>query len=760
MNNSFFTFLFLFFSFISFAQQTSIRGNVYDDETGETIIYANVYLDDETPRTTTDIEGFFSILNLKPGKHELKISFLGYETFEYNFEIKSGQTIYQKILLKTAGVNLQSIDITANKQRRQSETQISKIQVTPKQLKALPSVGGASDLVQYLQVMPGIISTGDQGGQIFIRGGSPVQNKITLDGLTIINPFHFIGSFSVFETEAIQNVDIHTGGFNAEYGGRISAIVNIKTKDGNRKHLAGHVSANPFMAKALLEGPLFKLKDEKNFSGSFLLTGKKSLIDRTSKFLYPYINKKDSSGLPFQFQDLFGKLTLDLGGGSKINAFGFNFQDNYLNPKVTDLSWNNYGGGLNFRIVPGTSNLILDALFGYSAYDTRIVDQSSKERYSTITDFTTNFNFTYFSDTYKFDYGFDVNTVHTDFVFNNFFNQTIREFQNTTNLAAYLKFRKNFKRLLFEPGIRVNYYASLGVIIPEPRLSFKYNFTNKFRIKGSAGKYTQNILSTTNDKDVVNYFIGFISSPEETLYSFVEGKNINDKLQKATHAVLGFEYDLNNRIEFNIETYFKNFEQLAVINRNKRKNTDPNFVVETGKAYGVDFSAKYETPKIYFWLTYSLGFVDRNDGEQIYPPVYDRRHNINFMTNYNFGKDNTWQIAVRWNLGSGFPFTKTQGFYNQMFFEEGVDTDYTKVNPDEIGIIYSGERNGGRLPYYHRLDISMQKIIHFSKSVSAEINASIVNVYNRANIFYLDRINKERVDQLPVLPALGIKFDF
>ena len=760
MNNSVLAFLFLLFTFSSFAQQTSIRGNVYDDETGETVIYANVTLDDSVSWTSTDIEGFFSISNLKPGTHQLKISFLSYEPFIYNFEIKKGQTIYQKVMLKTVGLRLQSIDISANKQRRQSETQISKIDVTPKQLKALPSVGGSADLVQFLQVMPGIISTGDQGGQIFIRGGSPVQNKITLDGLNIINPFHFIGSFSVFETEAIQNVDIHTGGFNAEYGGRISAIVNIKTKDGNRKHIAGHVAANPFMAKALIEGPVFKLRDDKNFSGSFLLTGKTSLIEKTAKVLYPYINKSDSTGLPFQFQDLYGKLTLDLGGGSKINAFGFNFQDNYRNPKVTDLSWNNSGGGLNFRIVPSTSNLIVDALFGYSSYDSKIVDLSSKERYSKITDFTANFDFTYFSDTYKFDYGFDVNTVHTDFVFNNFFNQTIREFQNTTNIAAYLKFRKNFKGFLIEPGFRVNYYASLGVIVPEPRLSFKYNITNKFRIKGSAGKYTQNILSTTNDKDVVNYFIGFISSPEETLYSYVEGKNINDKLQKASHAVFGVEYDLNSHVELNVETYYKNFEQLAVINRNKRKVSDPNFVVETGKAYGIDFSTKYETPEWYFWFTYSLGFVDRNDGEQIFPPVYDRRHNINLMTNYNFGKDHSWQIAMRWNLGSGFPFTKTQGFYNQLFFADGADTDYTTFNPDDVGIIYSEERNGGRLPYYHRLDISIQKTIHFNRSTSAEITASVINVYDRANIFYLDRINKERVDQLPVLPALGIKFDF
>ena len=668
--------------------------------------------------------------------------------------------IYQKLLLKTEGVKLQSIDITANKQRRTTETQISKIQVSPKQLKALPSVGGVSDIVQYLQVMPGIISTGDQGGQIFIRGGSPVQNKITLDGLTIINPFHFIGSFSVFETEAIQNVDIHTGGFNAEHGGRISAIVNIKTKDGNRKNLTGHVSANPFMAKALIEGPLIKLKENKNFNSSFLLTGKTSVIDRTANTLYPYINQKDSTGLPFQFQDVYGKLTLDLGGGSKINAFGFNFQDNYNNPKVTDLSWDNIGGGLNFRIVPGSSNIIIDALFGYSTYDTRIVDLSSRQRYSTIKDFVTNFNFTYFSDTYKVDYGFDVNTVHTDFVFDNFFRQTIREFQNTTNIAAYLKFRKNFKKLLIEPGFRVNYYASMGLIIPEPRLSLKYNITQRFRIKGSAGKYTQNILSTSNDKDVVNYFIGFISSPEEALYSYVEGKNISNKLQKATHGVLGLEYDLLNNIEFNLEAYYKDFEQLAVINRNKRTSTDPNYVVETGKAYGMDFSTKYESEKLYIWITYSLGFVDRNDGEQVYAPVYDRRHNINFMSNYSFGKNKSWQFGLRWNLGSGFPFTKTQGFYNQMFFENGVDTDYTTVNPDEVGVVYSETRNGGRLPYYHRLDISMIKTIRFSRSSALEINASIINVYNRANIFYLDRINKERVDQLPILPAIGVKFDF
>jgi hypothetical protein len=611
-----------------------------------------------------------------------------------------------------------------------------------------------------LQVIPGIITTGDQGGHIYVRGGSPIHNKVTLDGLTIINPFHFIGSFSVFETEAIQSVDVHTGGFNAEHGGRISAIINIKTTDGNRRKYSGHVAANPFMVKALAEGPIIKLTDDKNYSGSFLLTGKKSMIDRTSNFLYPYLNKSDSIALPFQFQDLYGKITLDLGGGNKINAFGFDFSDKYLNPRVTDLSWHNAGGGLNFRIVPGGSNLIIDALLGYSAYNTQITDSGSKQRSSQYNDFTGSFNFSYHFVTYRFDFGFDINTINTDFVFTNFFNQTIREFQNTTNAATYIKFRKNWKNLLIEPGIRFNFYASLGVIQPEPRFSFKYNVTPKFRFKGSAGRYTQNILSTTNDMDVVNYFSGFLSSPEETLYSFVKGENISDKLQKASHFVFGVEYDLGRHIEFNIESYVKDFDQLIVINRNKRKIADPNFVVETGRAYGIDLSSKYESRDLNVLFVYSLGYVDRNDGDQIYPPVYDRRHNINFMTFYNFGFDRSWQAGIRWNLGSGFPFTKTQGFYNQLLFEDGADSDYKTDNPDDIGIIFSATRNGGRLPYYHRLDLSIQKTIHLPGSVKAEITASIVNVYNRANIFYLDRISKERVDQIPILPALGVKFEF
>ncbi|HHH52076.1 MAG TPA: TonB-dependent receptor [Bacteroidetes bacterium] len=742
------------------AQKGILRGNVYDQETGEPIMYGSVSLEGTKYHTLTDLDGFFNITNIEEGKYVLQISYLGYKPLKENIEIKDARVVYKKILLIPEGIKLQAVDITAHKERRKSETQISKLQISQKQLESLPSIGGEPDIIQYLQLVPGIISTGDQGGQLYIRGGSPVQNKITLDGLTIINPFHSIGSFSVFETEAIQNVDVLTGGFNAEYGGRISAIVDIKTKDGNKKNFGGNIGINPFVGKILLEGPIVKFKENSGFNASLMLMGKQSLIDKSSELFYPYINSKDSVGLPYSFRDLYGKLSINLGGGSKINLFGFNFSDTYDNPKITKLGWDNIGGGMSFRIIPGSSNLIIDALFGLSNYNTELLGLDGRRRYSQLRDFTSKFNFSYFADQFKVDYGVEINTVHTDFTFENIFNQTIQEFQNTTNISAYVKFRKKWGGFIFEPGSRINYYASLGKLSLEPRLGFKLNISDDFRLKGSAGKYTQNLLSTTNDLDVVNYFVGFISSPEEKVYSYVENDYTKNKLQSAYHAILGIEYDILQNLELNIEGFYKYFDQLVVINRNKREITDPNYVVETGSAYGLDISAKYELKNLYFWLTYSLGFVNRNDGYQIYPTVYDRRHNINLFTNYNFGKDYSWQFGVRWNLGSGFPFTKTQAFYNQLYFNDGIDTDYTTENPDEFGIIYSSERNGGRLPYFHRLDLSLQKTIKFSKRSSMDINASIINVYNRANIFYFDRIRYSRVNQLPILPSLGLKFKF
>ncbi len=749
--------LLLFFSLNqAFTQTGTIRGNLYDKGNGNPISYANIYLEGTEIGVTTDDDGFFSLTNVVAGKYILVASFIGYETKKQEVELLSGQIKYIQLSLEAAGIGLAVVDISAKRERARSETHVSVIKVSPKEIKALPSVGGEADIMQYLQVIPGIIATGDQGGQLFIRGGSPVQNKITLDGLTIINPFHSIGSFSVFETEMINSVDVLTGGFNAEHGGRVSAVVDIKTRPGNGVNHESIISVSPFMYKLLTEGPIIKFNENKDFSMSYILTTKQSIIDKTANYLYPYVNKEDSIGLPYKLGDFYGKLSMQLGSGSKIDVFGFDFSDRYFHPRVADINWDNAGGGIKFKVIPSSSSIMVDAGFGYTAYQTQMISSDGLPRFSEINQFSTDIDFTYFGEKVKLNYGLEFNSIYTNFEFTNPFKVSFKEFQNTTEMNGYVKLTKKWRGLIVEPGLRAQFYASLGDFELEPRLSLKYNINEYFRLKAAGGLYSQNLISTSTERDVVNLFVGFISSPEERVYDPFTENNAVNKLQKAKQAVFGIEMTPLPSLDINLEGYYKSFDQLIVVNRNKLSVKDPNYVTEIGNAYGMDVSVKYELKKLYFWLAYSLSWVQRDDAEQIYPTIFDRRHNLNFISSTTFGKNASWEASARWNFGSGFPFTKTQAFFDQFQFINGAETDYETNNPDFIGVIYSDVRNGGRLPYYHRLDIALKKTIRITAKSKLEIQASITNAYNRQNIFYFDRLKYERVDQLPILPSIGM----
>jgi hypothetical protein len=750
--------LFLFTSILAYSQTGTIRGNIYDADSGEPIIYCNIILDGTSYGGTTDLNGFFAITGVPEGDYVMLASYIGYDQGRMEVKVKSGGVVYKNINLIAGGVNLGGVDISASREQARTEIRVSQISVSPRQIKALPSAGGEPDIAQYLQVIPGVISTGDQGGQLYIRGGAPVQNKILLDGLNIYNPFHSLGFFSVFETELIRNVDVYTGGFNAEYGGRTSAVVDISTREGSKNRFGGQASLSPFAAKVLFEGPISKFK-EGGGSTSFVVTGKKALIDETSKTLYKYAAENDTVGLPFGFQDLYGKFSIVSNNGSRFNLFGFNFKDDYLNPSIADISWENSGVGANFNLIPQSSNILVNGVFGYTNYNIGIVEGLEPERSSAIKELTAKVDFTFFGDNSEINYGVEVQSISTDFDFTNPYKVRLNQNQNTTEIGTYAKFRKVFNGVVVEPGVRLQYYASPSKFSLEPRLGLKYNINDSWRFKFAGGFYTQNILSTNNDRDIVNLFTGFLTGPEETVTDF-NGDPLDVKLMKSRHAIAGFEYDVNSHLTINIEGYYKDFPQIVVVNRNKLSLSDANYTVEEGNAYGVDFNFKYDFRKVYLWGTYSYGFVNRNDGIQEFPTVFDRRHNVNMLASYDIDDEGDFVFSIRWNMGSGFPFTKTQAFYNNVPFIGGIDTPYSTANPDEIGIIYSEERNGGRLPYYHRLDVSLQKTLRFSKDTSLEITAAVTNAYDRENIFYFDRIRYNRVNQLPVIPSMSVKFNF
>ena len=749
----------------------SVRGFVYEEETGEPAMFCNVFLEGTTFGSSTDVNGYFLITHIPEGNYVLTVTYLGYDTIRENVSLKKGVIFSKNYYLKKSSVKLETIVVNAEREEARTQTKTSVVAISPKTINKLPSVGGQPDIAQYMQVVPGIIYTGDQGGQFYVRGGSPIQNNFLLDGMTIYNPIHSIGLYSVFETDLIRNASIYTGGYNAEYGSRISSVMDITYIDGNKKRFSGSVGASTFGARASINGPIVKQKTPQSGSVTYVLSAKGSYLAQSSKALYSYANE---DGLPFNYLDLYGKLTLSAGNGSKISFFGFNFKDNVKDyESIADFGWSSWGAGAKFVVIPGRSTALIDGIFTYSKYNTNIQSDALTPRESYIGGFTGNVNFTYFIGKSALKYGIEILGNTTDYKYVGINDVTISQKENSTQLGLYVKYKYSTGKFIIEPGFRLQWYASISEVSPEPRLSVKWNVAKRFRLKFAGGLYSQNLVSATSDRDVVNLFYGFLTSPEN-LPQYFNGEPVNSKLQKSDHAILGAEVDLGQHININLEGYYKYFPQLTNINRQKvytEENAPPNapevlktdFIIEKGKAYGFDAVFKYDYRNLYVWVVYSLGYVKRmyedENGEIItYTPHYDRRHNVNFMLSYTLGSKKQYEFDVRWNLGTGFPFNQVQGFYEYLTMPGGVNTDYVHEN-GKLGMMY-GDLYTGRLPVYHRLDFDFKRTFFFSDRSKLSIDLSVVNVYNRKNVFYVNLVTNEVVYQLPIMPSLGVNFYF
>ncbi len=763
----------LFISLNVLSQTGSIRGFVYEKKNGEPVMFTNVYLKGTTLGVYTDINGYYTISRIPPGKYTLMVTSIGYDTTKVEITVDANKTIERNLTLSESSLLLDEIVISAERQEMKSQVFTSLVKITPKQVNMLPSVGGARDIAQFLQIVPGVVFTGDQGGQLYIRGGAPIQNKVLLDGMVIFNPFHSIGLFSVFDNDIIRNTDVYTGGFNVEYGGRTSSVMDFTTRDGNKKEFGGKLNVNTLATKLMIEGPIKKMTDDTYSSISYILTAKKSYIDWSSQNLHRQL---DTLRLPFEFADIFGKVSFNGKSGNKLNVFGFSFNDNVTNYQgLADYNWNTYGFGSSLILVPSGTSTLINMGFNYSGYAVEMNSKDGIPSKSEIGNFGFNMAFTYFLGDNEFKYGIELLNMRTDYSYTNNYNYTLNFDQSTSEIAAFLKYKFNLGNLIVDPGIRFINYSSLSESVIEPRIGLKWSANDNFRVKASGGLYSQNLLATNSDRDVVNLFYGFLSAPESEL-TYLD-KAISSNLQKAEHVVVGFEYDFTNFFTANVETYYKNFDQLININRNARYPNDiehidkPNLlkkdlIVEKGNAYGLDFLFKYNRNQIYVWAVYSLGFVERK-GEFIdlqdntyllsYPTHFDRRHNLNITGSYAFGKGLLWELSGRWNFGSGFPFTPNGGYFEQIDFPD-IDSHFETAH-GELQLIY-GQINSKRLTTYHRLDINLKRTFALKGDAELVVDFGATNVYNRKNIFFFHRIQNKPVHQLPIMPSIGISLTF
>jgi len=783
MRSFYIGFLLIIFSLNLLAQSQggTVKGFVYDKANGEPVPFSNVYFKGTTIGSNTDINGFFNINRIPPGDYVLIAVSLDFDTIKESVSVTAGSIISKKLFVIKGGVKLDEVEINTTSSEKIENTSVGTQKIDPIVINKLPSVG-EPDIAQYLQVLPGVVFTGDQGGQLYIRGGLPVQNKVLLDGLIVYNPFHSIGLFSVFDSDIMKNADVYSAGFGAEYGGRTSSIMDITTRDGNKKRASGKISASTFGAKATLEGPFVKLKENGNTSASYIVSAKHSYLPQTSKVLYNYANP---NGLPFYYTDVYGKVSINSTGGSKISAFGFSFNDKVNYKDIASFAWNNTGAGVNFLLVPQSSNLLIEGLFAFSKYKINysnpLLETDSKS--SDIGGVNTGFNFVKFIGKQELRFGFEGVITTTNFIVQNPSYAKIQMSRSTTDVAGFIKYKylDRKKRLVFEPSFRLQYYATLAVMSPEPRASLKVNFTKKVRFKAAGGLYSQTLISANSDRDIVNLFYGFINAPEneEISPTYLDSKgnsqNVNSSVQKATHIVGGFEFDLFKYFELNVEVYQKYFNQVINTNRDKifEDNTSnasrpdeykKNFVIEQGRARGFDVVLKYDRKRFYFWAVYSITFNDRWVGNNAtgvvtnYPPNFDRRHNVNLVASYNFGKKKQWEFNGRWNYGTGFPFTPTQGYVNQINPQGNVNYNYPNAN-GTLNYI-PGTLNSQRLPDYHRFDIGVKYKYKWTDKNTLDLNFGATNVYNRENIFYVDRFTFRRIDQLPIMPNVNVSLTF
>lgn len=759
----------LLFTAVSYGQAT-IKGFVTDKSNGEAAMFVTVSLEGTSFGGTTDVTGYYTLSKVPAGTYKLTVSSLEYQSISEEITVEAGKVYSRNFQIEPKVIELGGVEVSADREEAKTQVTMSMETIRPMDIKRVPSFGGQQDIVQVLQVLPGFVSTGDQGGQLYIRGGSPVQNKVLLDGMIIYNAFHSIGLFSVFDSDIIANADVYTGGFTGQFGGRISSIMDITTRDGNKKEFRGKIGASPFGTKLLVEGPLKKLNEDG--SGiSYVLSVKRSYLEESSKLFYGYI---DEDGLPFNFTDIYGKLSFGGSGGSKFNLFGFSFNDDVRYQALSNLNWYNNGGGGNFVIVPSGSAVLINGNFAVSEYSISLKEEDLPDRSSTINGFNFGLDFKYILGEDDIKYGVEVVGVRTDFQTFNPLGVGIRQEDNNTELGGYLAYKKTAGKWLIQPSVRIQYYSSLSVFSPEPRLGLKYNATEFLRFKGAVGRYSQNLMQANSDRDVVNLFYGFLTAPgnlqPEMIMPDGSVREIRNSLQRANHYIIGFEYDITEKLNLNVEAYYKDFIQVTNLNRNKLfadnlDNADvpdalkKDYIVESGPARGIDIMLKFEEKHSSVWLVYSLSDVDRWDGFRWYDPVFDRRHNINFVASHAFGKKKVWEASMRWNLGSGLPFTQTQGYYQAPNVTGGIGSDYISANNNQLGVLYAG-LNEGRLPAYHRLDLNLRRSWKFNDRMNLEVNAGVTNAYSRENIFYFNRVTNERVNQLPFLPSLGFDLTF
>lgn len=779
--------LFLFF-LAPLTAQTSARftisGYITDDASNESMIAASVVLREPFKGTSTNTYGFYS-LTAEKGEYDLTISYVGYEEIKQHIVLDKDLRLNFKMKVKS--VDIKEVEITGEKKDQNvsdGQMSVNKLDIT--QIKEIPQFMGEVDVLKTIQLLPGVKGASEGNSGIYVRGGGPDQNLILLDEAVVYNAAHLFGFFSVFNGDAVKSLNLIKGGMPAQYGGRLSSVLDITMKEGNSKDYEFEGGIGVISSRFTAQGPI------KKDTAAFILSGRRTYID---VLMEPFI--KDTSpfkGSGYYFYDLNTKINYRLSDKDRIflsgyfgrDVFSYNNKDDDF--KVT-IPWGNATGSLRWnhlfsdKLFMNTTAVFSDYKFEFRAGQ----EDFSFGLFSGIRDWNVKSDYTWYPSS-KHEVKFGGNYTFHTFTPNNVsassgdvefdLGGTVKLYAHEAGI--YINDAWNINdRWQVVPGMRLSYFSQVGPFNryikdvtgrvtdtisyasgkrvkdywgPEPRLSARFMLDEKSSLKAAFTQNYQYVHMAT---------LSPIALPTDIWVPCSEVV----KPQLGRQYALGYFRNLKNDMyETSVEVYYKKllnqveFAPGALPEDNVNDNTDNNFVFGEGQSYGAEFFIKKRAGKFNGWIGYTLSWTTRNfpgiENNRTFYARYDRRHDISVVGIYELTP--RWSVSSVFVYGSGNAITIPVARY---IFEGNVVNVY-------------GSRNDYRMPAYHRLDFSATLKGKPNKKFQNSWNFSVYNAYNRRNPYFIYFANKgsiqdgtlkitaKQVSLFPILPSVTWNFKF
>lgn len=768
------------------SERYTISGYVKEAISGESLIGVNIYISDHKTGTTTNNYGFYSITLPASDSLKLIVSYVG---FTPEFIIVSLHKNIELNVQLNHSIILDEVTVTAERREKQSESvRMSTINLQVAQIKNVPSLLGENDVLKVLQLMPGVQSGSEGSSGLYVRGGGPDQNLIILDDAIVYNVSHLFGFFSLFNGDALKSIELTKGGFPARYGGRLSSVLEMNMKEGNKEEWHGEGGIGLISSRMTVEGPIKKGKS------SILLSGRRTYADL---LVYPFLKKKQTG---YYFYDLNAKINYDFGRNNKLYLSGYFGQDKfYLKTNTADVkddagfNWGNATGTLRWNHL--FSNKLFSNLssiyskYSFGLYDKYKVVREDKdyyaEYYSGIRDLTLKYDIDYIPNPNHWIKAGGVSIYHRfnphAFVEDDIPTNThIKDFTYTDGIESGLYAEDTWQPvqiIKINGGIRFSHFLATKnqYHFFEPRISAAWRLKNDFALKGSYASMNQYIHMISNTG---------ISLPTDLWVPTTD----RVKPQQSQQVALGFVKDFNNHgLSFSLEGYYKKMKNalaykdgatfLTFDDPEKASYVNWEDNVTEGKAwsYGFEFFLQKKEGRFTGWIGYTLSWTQMqfdsiNFGKKYYAR-YDRRHDISVVTTFKLNNHIT--LSGTWVYGTGNAVTLPNSTFIVFADSPKFGNSYNNFFYNNKGILYAynnyGQKNGYRMGAYHRLDLGIQ--FHKTKKWGERIwEISVYNAYNRLNpFFYYSSIetikNKtfgvlKQVSLFPMIPSFTYSFKF